>query len=695
MDNFGESNILERDNFLLETFGSKSEERSMNLNNHTSFLSASPTVEEVPLGVSEWEILQRTLEIFGSISLSLVLLYCFLRKRLPYLFNIRAWSPGIYTELANDHFGWIDWIWKVYRFSDDEVRIECGMDALCYLRALKFGFRICLVGMFNSVWLIPVYATEEKFVAKDFLSLVTINNLPNGSRRLIFSVLAAYIFFGSTIFLLFREFRWFTSNRHKFLSEFSPRNYTIFVRHIPKELRDNKRLKNFFASVFGANNILEAQVDLNVPGLEKRHDSRRKVFEKLEHAIAIKNMTGFEAMYKINGINNGVRGETHNVIEAFTQELDEMNFSVAKGQRIIRERIREKQSRNKKNKKERHSHRASISFGDDSTDSLTSSNFSRDNNMLSSPTSFEDGGRPYSTTGQFPLSGNDVDHFRFRYDGKAKDAGFVTFTHISSCQAARQLNQHHTPHVMDIYEAPHPKEIFWQNIGLSHKRITVGRLGSVFFTAILLVLWTIPTVIIVSFGDIAQLREVIPPLIGDWIEDRKELQPWLVLLGPLLLVCLNIGILPKILKAISKNEGHFSKSTLESSTFYKVSFFIIVQTFFVSTVAGSVIAGYKDISITDNPYKILQILASTMPYQTTYFLQIILVSTFIRVPFELFRFLPLLQAFLAANTWFHLTWKEKMRTKPLLFNSLSDPVSVRLVLIRSLCHYFFTHLRSI
>jgi hypothetical protein len=59
----------------------------------------------------------------------------------------------------------------------------------------------------------------------------------------------------------------------------------------------------------------------------------------------------------------------------------------------------------------------------------------------------------------------------FKYDSKPKNAAFVTFTRMSACQAARQLVQHHTPHVMYITPAPaDPREIFWENVGWTHKQ---------------------------------------------------------------------------------------------------------------------------------------------------------------------------------------------------------------------------------
>lgn len=41
------------------------------------------------------------------------------------------------------------------------------------------------------------------------------------------SVVCTYIFFLSIIFLIYKEFSWFLSKRHEYLSRISPDNYTV------------------------------------------------------------------------------------------------------------------------------------------------------------------------------------------------------------------------------------------------------------------------------------------------------------------------------------------------------------------------------------------------------------------------------------------------------------------------------------
>jgi hypothetical protein len=115
--------------------------------------------------------------------------------------------------------------------TEDELVHECGLDALCFLRILKCGFRISLLGMFNAVWLMPLYAgasfSDDTSYITDGVIEVTISHVPAGSNRLIATAIAAYFVFGYTMYLIYTEFEWFIEQRQKFLKRPVARNYAI------------------------------------------------------------------------------------------------------------------------------------------------------------------------------------------------------------------------------------------------------------------------------------------------------------------------------------------------------------------------------------------------------------------------------------------------------------------------------------
>ncbi len=104
------------------------------------------------------------------------------------------------------------------KFTDDEIMEQCGMDSLCFLRTLEMGAKLCLVGMLNAFWLIPLYVTADESVETsnidDAIVASTVANLPSGSARLIATALASYLLFGYTMYLIYVDFKWFIGKIH-------------------------------------------------------------------------------------------------------------------------------------------------------------------------------------------------------------------------------------------------------------------------------------------------------------------------------------------------------------------------------------------------------------------------------------------------------------------------------------------------
>ena len=202
------------------------------------------------------QVLKDSLRVYGSIFICGFTVYCYLRKRIPRTYAVRQWVPHCKTPLAENQFGYISWLWKVYSFNTDQLRETIGLDALCCLRVLNMGFRIACVGAFNSIWLFAVYMTAEKDPAdqdgNDNVRDASVNVLQDGDPRFFATVLAAYMFFGYAMYTILKEFRWFITQRHIWLKICNQRNYTILVRNIPEELRSDQLLKEHFQGLYGA-----------------------------------------------------------------------------------------------------------------------------------------------------------------------------------------------------------------------------------------------------------------------------------------------------------------------------------------------------------------------------------------------------------------------------------------------------------
>jgi hypothetical protein len=61
-------------------------------------------------------------------------------------------------------------------------------------------------------------------------------------------------------------------------------------------------------------------------------------------------------------------------------------------------------------------------------------------------------------------------------DGQPLTAGFVTFNKLQAVHAAQQMVHYGEPFAMEVMEAPGYDDIFWLNVGRTHKQLQVGKL---------------------------------------------------------------------------------------------------------------------------------------------------------------------------------------------------------------------------
>jgi hypothetical protein len=222
---------------------------------------------------------------------------------------------------------------------------------------------------------------------------------------------------------------------------------------------------------------------------------------------------------------------------------------------------------------------------------------------------------------------------------------------------------------MMVENAPGPQDVFWSNVGIPHSGRRTGALISLVSTCTLCVFWSIPVALINSLTSVNSLKKSMPRL-GDAVEALPALEMFLALIAPLLLLMLNEALLPVILKGFSKWEGHISAPRLDASLFRKLSFFAIVQTFFVSTVSGSFTSQLTN--MLNEPEDIVSFLANSLPTQASYFIQIILIFTFLMQGIELLRVPALAYAFVRRYVGPNLTAKER-KSKWKFIYSLQDP----------------------
>ncbi|GAX21790.1 hypothetical protein FisN_31Lu081 [Fistulifera solaris] len=623
--------------------------------------------------------------VYGSLLVIVFFVFCYVRITFPRPYTIRKWKEEFQSPLAQNQFGFVSWIWMLFRFQDDELAEHCGLDAVCFLRTLAMGKKLCMVGMFNALWLVPIYATAESSPETDKITdwvvRITLSHVPPGSARLVATVLAAYVSFGYTMYLIVQEFEWFIGMRHKFLRKPRPRNYTVYVSNIPPEIRSNQKLESFFRHCFNGDPVVDARIRVVANKLSGLVTKRDHVIAQLEHALAVEDKTGTaptrntglvggipgvgSAAGAIPVLGSAVAGERVNSIEFFSRELAELNADISYRILLVETMLSETAAAESLEEFNPSSKRSQGPFdteenGTESDDLITPETRAEEkmeSDSIDTPHSFDPLSRPegpeeeqstenrsYSqkTSNNNSLHGTSAqsvhnDSSRSAMSlasgatkkatkavgtviGNAKGAsklathavgsavkmvagakdyehyygGFVSFRTLSLKYAALQMLHHGTPSFMTVSEAPDPQDVFWANVGREYKELQLGQLLSRAASVAICFLWTFPMTIIASLSTVEGLKRQFD-IVEDAIEAFPALEPILQQLAPLLIVLSNV-VLRQILKALSMWEGPVSGSVVEALTFTKLATFMIIQTFFVTAISGSLLEEIKQIA---------------------------------------------------------------------------------------------------
>jgi len=442
-----------------------------------------------------------------------------------------------------------------------------------------------------------------------------------------------------------RDLEWYQEHRRKFLSKKEASNYSIYMSGLPVEYRSDGAVKQHFVEQNA--HVFEARVALQIPNLEKHAMMRQSVVDKLEHAINVQYVKGVTPKHRTKMCG----GKMVMSIPEYNKELVELNSKISSE---IDNITYVHQTRD----------------GEDPTLKEAEREPSvKDEDEVKASEHVD--GKKQSVAAGFVSS---IKSLVYSEDGSARNAAFISFSDLTSTNLALQACHHHKPWVCEVQPAPKPEQVEWKNVGTSNKSKQIGELLSLALTVILCLFWTIPVGFVASLSNVESLTELLP-----FLKPVVENNPWfgqlLAQLAPLILVGF-ISMLPYILLAFVGLEKSICLASLQSpSLFNKVAWFTIIQTFFVSTLSGSVTSELQKIS--ENPSYAVELMAKALPSQASYFIQVILVQNFLGLGTELLRVSPVAQAvirhYAAKMTGYDLTEKE-MNTTIMGLRVFSDPL---------------------
>lgn len=254
------------------------------------------------------------------------------------------------------------------------------------------------------------------------------------------------------------------------------------------------------------------------------------------------------------------------------------------------------------------------------------------------------------------------------------DAAFVSFKTLQAATTALQVLHHRKPFSMLAQAAPRPDDVMWGNVGFTHWKLQLSSILAGALTGLLIATWTIPMIFVASLTKVGELKKRLPFL--ETASDSMVVNDWrvfddiLAAVAPVALITLN-GWLPTILGWFCLLEGHIGDETRQASIFSKLTLFQLVQTFFVSAVAGSIMDQVNCL-ISDPAGQTMKILAKSLPAQAVTFMGLTIVQTTFGMSMELLRPFPAFYAFIRRHLGPNLTEEERKRDF-LSFSPLTNP----------------------
>ncbi|KAK6158434.1 hypothetical protein DH2020_005748 [Rehmannia glutinosa] len=164
-------------------------------------------------------------------------------------------------------------------------------------------------------------------------------------------------------------------------------------------------------------------------------------------------------------------------------------------------------------------------------------------------------------------------------------AAFVSFNSRWGAAVCAQTQQSKNPTLWLTNWAPEPRDVYWKNLAIPFVSLSIRKLLISLCVFALVFFYMIPIAFVQSLANLEGLEKVAPflrPLI-EWKFVKSFLQGFL----PGLALKIFLYILPAILMIMSKVEGHVALSVLERRTAAKYYYFMLVNVFLGSIVAGT------------------------------------------------------------------------------------------------------------
>ena len=211
---------------------------------------------EVDYHSENWQSINLSLEFSAVVAVLLLMVFECGRARKRHVF----WSKRRYTPHRTPRsmpLGAFAWVPTAFLMPGSDLAALVGLDAYMLLRYTKLAMRLTA---FMTFWglavLLPLYASADPGDdPADGFYRFTFSNVPVNSRLLWCPVAMVYMFTGHATYLIVHEYEHVLKWRQEWLASGvadTPEQplYSIVVERLPRELRSDTALKDYFERLF-------------------------------------------------------------------------------------------------------------------------------------------------------------------------------------------------------------------------------------------------------------------------------------------------------------------------------------------------------------------------------------------------------------------------------------------------------------
>eukprot|EP01133_Synstelium_polycarpum_P007006 gene7006-8139_t len=525
--------------------------------------------------------------VIGTVVL---ILFYFLRLVYRNFYNARLIrSNGAGSPLVTDPLAWIRY---TFNFPLESVYESRGIDAYMHLRFLLLCIQLLTVFLVFGVGiLLPINYTSvnrdlssEHNVTLNNLDSVSIAGIPEGSKRLWAHTLSVP-FFTCVAFILFRRtYVIYMEKRIRWMAKHHERNYTVLVREMSKSIRTADEMRAFFQSFFNPKEIVACHMVFKEPELRKLWNKHRSVQRKLDRVLSVMEIKGTKQTRQ-----KGWRpGKFGGVVEDARQYYEKKLVAVD-------EKLRLKQ-------------------------------------LEAAVPSDEVGASMEWRMSQITPSN------LMKWANKTSTTGFITFSRMAYASVAARCVYSKNTSKFIVTPAPEQKNLKWKNLTVTREERMFRRVAVSLAFFALFCFYTIPVTAISAISKLENLAKV--PVLN-WLVEVVEMNDYMqgIVEGylPSLALVAFMGLLPLIIRLLL----HFNKEDTKTMFFHKIFTtywaFLVVNVFIIVTISGSVLSVLFRVLENLTLKQIVTLFGSSLPTQSSFFINYILVQSLTSVPFDIVR----------------------------------------------------------